>query len=80
MGYHSRVIEKGVFGQVSKIQEELDELKDAEESGTKILALCELADLYGALREFARNRGCTMDDLRKMADLTESAFKEGSRK
>lgn len=80
MAYHQRVIRKGVFGEISKIQEELDELKDAEESGTKILAHCELADLYGAIRECAlRKYGLTMEDLRKMADLTESSFRDGTR-
>jgi hypothetical protein len=42
MGYHLRPISKGVLGEASKIQEELDELLDAEAQQNKILAMVEL--------------------------------------
>jgi len=80
MGYHKQHIAKGNLGQTSKIQEELDELKDAEEQGIKILAICELADIYGALEARAQQYGLTMMDLRLMACATAEAFQEGSRK
>lgn len=80
MGYHKNKIKKGVLGELSKIQEELDELKDAEEQGVKILIHCELSDLYGAIREYANKFGLSMDDLKQMSDLTESAFRDGQRK
>ena len=79
MGYHTVKIQKGVLGQSSKIQEELDELKDAEKQGVKILIACELADLYGALRAVAETHGLTMKDLEQMIDLTAAAFREGER-
>jgi len=79
LGYHKRSIAKGVLGEVSKIREELEELEDAEEQGVKILAICELADLYGALRLVARRYHLSMEDLKEMADRTEEAFREGSR-
>ena len=79
MGYHKRKIEKGVLGESSKIREELEELQDAEQQGVKILIYCELADLYGALRECAARHGMSMRHLEQMADLTESAFKDGER-
>jgi phosphoribosyl-ATP pyrophosphohydrolase len=75
-GYHTVEITKGVLGQSSKIQEELDELKDAEKQGVKILIHCELADLYGALRVYAATYGLTMEDLAAMAALTERAFEQ----
>lgn len=78
-GYHTVKIAKGVLGKSSKIQEELDELRDAEKQGVKILIHCELADLYGALRAVAESHGLTMDDLRQMIDLTAEAFKIGQR-
>jgi phosphoribosyl-ATP pyrophosphohydrolase len=78
-GYHTVEIAKGVLGKSSKIQEELDELLDAEKQGVKILIHCELADLYGALREYAATHGLTMEDLRAMVDLTKSAFEHGER-
>ena len=79
MGYHTVEIKKGVLGKSSKIQEELDELCDAEKQGVKILIHCELADLYGALCECAASYGLTMEDLRQMIDLTAAAFREGER-
>ena len=79
MGYHQAKIKKGVLGSTSKIQEELDELIDAEQQGVKILIHCELADLYGALKLVAENHGVTMEDLRRMSELTAQAFREGER-
>jgi hypothetical protein len=78
-GYHTVEIAKGVLGKSSKIREELDELLDAEKQGVKILIHCELADLYGALRECASSYGLTMGDLGSMVDLTKSAFEHGER-
>jgi len=79
MGYHIRKITKGKYGEVSKIREELEELEDAMEQNNKILALVELSDLYGAIKAVAKNTGVTMDDVKKMSEATESAFKDGSR-
>jgi phosphoribosyl-ATP pyrophosphohydrolase len=79
MGYHKGKIRKGILGTPSKIQEELDELNDALEQGVKILIHCELADLYGALKLVVEDHGLTMDDVRRMSELTASAFQEGER-
>jgi hypothetical protein len=38
-----------------------------------------LADVYGALRDRAKALGLTIEDLEKMADATERAFKSGHR-
>ncbi len=81
MGYHKRRIKKGVFGEISKIREELEELEDAEHQGVAIMAMCELADLYGAIRAYAKSKyKLTMEDLQKMADRTAEAFRDGSRR
>lgn len=79
-GYHSVKIKKGVLGEISKIQEELDELKDAEKLGVKVLIHVELCDLFGAIREYAEKYGLRMRDLHDMAKLTRRAFKQGHRK
>lgn len=81
-GYHDAPITKGVYGELSKLQEELDELKDAEQQGVKILALVELSDLVGAIEQYLKihHPGFTIRDLRDMAALTHKAFKEGVRK
>lgn len=78
-GYHRVPIKKGTLGEISKIQEELDELADAEHQGVRILMMCELADLYGALRAYAKKYNLKMSDLHDMAKLTRHAFKTGVR-
>jgi hypothetical protein len=80
MGYHLVPIKKGILGESSKIQEELDELRDAETQSAKILIHCELSDLYGALEAYAEARGLTMDDLKQMSKMTKEAFQSGARK
>lgn len=80
MGYHLRPIEtEGVYGQTSKIREELEELEEAMEQDNRILALCELADLYGALEAVAEAIGTNMLELSQMAAATRRAFQDGSR-
>lgn len=79
MSYHLESIPKGVFGEVSKIEEELLELKDAIEQDNKIMIGCELSDLYGAVREYANKYGLSMRDLEIMADATKRAFDTGYR-
>ncbi len=49
MGYHLNDIKRGIVGEFSKVVEELYEFKDALDQGSSIMALIELADLYGAV-------------------------------
>ncbi len=79
MSYHLTEIAKGVLGELSKIQEELDEIKDAEQQNNKIMIGCELSDLYGAVEAYANKFGLTMDDLSIMSEATKRAFKSGRR-
>ena len=81
-GYHVFPIEKGVLGQISKIQEELDELKDAETQGIRLMQLQELSDIVGAISAYleAKFPGIDIHDLLEMADVTKRAFKSGHRK
>ena len=51
-GYHLKEIPKGVYGEWSKVEEELAEYEDAKEQGSKIMMACELADIIGAINEF----------------------------
>jgi len=78
-GYHTTEIKKGEIGTISKIQEELDELKDAEKQNSKIMMMVELSDLYGALEEFCLAQKLTIEDLRIFSDITKRAFKNGRR-
>ena len=81
MGYHKKHIPKGILGEFSKIKEEFLELEDAHDQEAALLILCELSDLVGAIRCYlAKNfERITFEDICKMADLTESAFKDGER-
>lgn len=81
MGYHLKTISKGTLGEFSKIKEEFEELSDANAQQAKILELCELSDLYGAMEAYLQNKfNMTMDDIKQMSIMTKSAFQEGSRK
>jgi hypothetical protein len=79
-GYHVREIPLGVYGQPSKIREELEELEDALGQENRIMALCELSDLYGALKGVAETLGTNMTEVATMAAATERAFLDGTRK
>lgn len=80
-GYHITNIQKGELGEISKIQEELDELKDSKEQGSKIMELVELSDLIGAVEFYLEkyHKGISIDDLKKMSDITKRAFINGRR-
>lgn len=80
MGYHIEKIEKGEIGKFSKIKEEFEELEDAFNQGDKILQICELTDLIGAIEFYIKNNfNLTIEDLKKFSDKTISAFKENKR-
>lgn len=80
-GYHLRNIEPGELGELSKIQEELNELADAELQGSKIMMLVEAADLYGALQLYLERHfsGISMADLELFSTITRRAFENGRR-
>ena len=80
-GYHLRQIPKGVLGELSKIQEEVDELADAKDQDCKIMELVELSDLYGAIQCYLANyhAGTSMKDLESMSAITKRAFQSGRR-
>ena len=79
MGYHRVKIEKGEIGEVSKITEEYQELIDAYMQSDKVMIVCELTDLIGAIEEYAKKFNLTLEDLKKFSDKTKSAFLEGKR-
>jgi hypothetical protein len=82
MGYHTREFEKGEYGEISKIKEEWEEFLDAHSQGARVLELCELADLYGAIAGYVEQNfpGMDMRDIAFMSEMTRSAFEEGKRK
>lgn len=81
MSYHVNEIDKGVLGEFSKIKEEFQELQDAVEQEDRILQICELTDLIGAIEEFSNSKfRLTLTDLITFSNKTKSAFQEGKRK
>lgn len=81
-GYHKREIKKGKIGELSKVYEEIEEVKDAEEQGVEIMVLLELSDALGAIEHYLEKHhpSISIDDLKKMSKLTRGAFESGERK
>jgi len=62
--FHTKPIEKGEYGELSKIQEELDEAFDAQEQKDDLMLLIELADIIGAVEGVAKGKyGFTIEQL-----------------
>ena len=78
-GYHKRKIAKGTYGDISKVQEEIEEFLDSKEQGIKLMEMLELADIYGALEAVVETYGITIEDIKMMSDVTKKAFKNGRR-
>ncbi len=80
-GYSAASIPRGIYGELSKIVEEAEELKDACAQGVEVMTLVELSDLYGAIEGFLRKKFpfLNMEDLRKMSAVTKRAFENGYR-
>lgn len=81
MSYHKKEISKGIYGCFSKIREEFEELQDAYEQDDKILQICELTDLIGAIEAYSQEAfNLELLDLKVFSDKTKSAFRENKRK
>ena len=72
MGYHLTEIERGEYGEFSKI-------RDAIEQVNKVMLLVELADLIGAIEGYCTKHNITLDDLITMKEVTKRAFSDGTR-
>ncbi len=81
-GYHLKEIKKGEVGELSKIYEEVEEIKDAAEQGVDVMLLVELSDLVGAITLYLEKHhpSITIEDLQKMSNVTRRAFESGGRK
>ncbi len=80
IGYHiGKIQTKGIYGESSKIREELEEFEESMEQGNRIMALLELSDIYGALEGLAIKMNTNMQELCKMSCATKRAFQNGLR-
>ncbi len=80
-GYHLTQIERGEFGELSKVREEIEEAIDAEEQGAQVMVLQELSDVLLAIKGYLDRYHPTIGvlDLWCMARITERAFASGHR-
>lgn len=81
LGYHKAKIARGVYGEDSKIYEEVDEFADALDQNAQVMALVELADVIGAIEGWLEKHhpSITINDLVAMAAITRRAFETGKR-
>lgn len=81
-GYHVAKIARGTLGEVSKIEEEFAEFKDALAQRCTVMALVELSDMLGAVEAWLNKFHPTveMGDLMTMSAITKRAFESGHRK
>lgn len=73
--WHNRKIKKGEYGEVSKVEEELDEAKEALEQGNRLMFLIELSDIVGAVEGIIEKYGLSLEDLIKFSDKVKESKK-----
>lgn len=80
-GYHLKEPTRGVYGELSKIYEEVEELRDANEQSAKLMVLQELSDILGAVDGYLRKHypNISIYDLWTMTKITKRAFESGQR-
>ena len=61
--WHQKKIKKGIYGEFSKIEEEVEEAKDALEQKNHLMYLIELSDIIGAIEKIAEHHNLTLEDL-----------------
>lgn len=69
MGFHKKEIKRGIYGDLSKIKEELEEAYDALEQNQELMLLIELADIIGAVEGVSKKYGFSLEQLTKFARL-----------
>lgn len=69
MGFHKNIITRGIYGEISKVREELEEAEDAIQQGQTLMLLVELADIIGACAGVAAKHGLSINDLVAFAQL-----------
>jgi len=69
MKFHTKEIQKGIYGELSKIKEELEEAYDAESQNQDLMLLIELSDIIGAVEGVSKRYGFTLEQLIAFARL-----------
>jgi hypothetical protein len=81
MTYHLSELPQGKYGELSKVYEEIAELKDAEYQGATLMVLQELSDVIGAIEGYlvTHHPSIKLEDLIKMKEITKRVFRTGHR-
>lgn len=66
--WHKKKIEKGIYGQFSKVLEEVQEAEDALEQENHLMHLIELSDIIGAVEGIVTKYGLSLNDLKLFSD------------
>lgn len=73
--WHKREIKRGVYGEFSKVLEEVQETEDALEQKNKLMYLIELSDIVGAIEGIIENYGLTLEELITFSDKVKESKK-----
>ena len=73
-GYHFAKIDKGEYGEFSKITEEFLEAKDSFEQANPVQTLHELSDLLIAIDAYVNKYNMELPDLIEMASATSREY------
>lgn len=75
--FHKRPIHpRGTYGNLSKLEEELDEVREALEQGQIFMAMIELSDLIGAIGGLAEKHGYSLEDLIQFSEKVREIRKQ----
>ena len=73
--WHKRKITKGTYGEFSKVEEEVEEAKDALEQNNNLMYLIELSDILGAIEGIVEKHGLTISDLKTFSNKVKESKK-----
>lgn len=74
--WHNRPIKKGIYGEFSKVEEEVDEAREALEQNNHLMYLIELSDIIGAIEKIAENHGLSLEDLINFSNKVKESKKD----
>lgn len=74
--WHTKAIKKGVYGEFSKVLEEVEEAQDALKQNNQLMYLIELSDILGAIEGIANKHNLSLNDLKTFSDKVKEQKKD----